>query len=87
MTDEGLIALAQAIDMRGLPVLQQFEMENQVEGKKTALGLSAITYALIKGSPQLKAIGIYCGEEGDAFLQPMIKGMLRAAGRPGSIAT
>ncbi len=83
MADEGIIALARAIDMHGLPWLVRFEMIGLGEGKVTRLGLSAIAYALIKGTSQSQLLLIImdgCGE-GTAFLEPMVKGMFRAAGR------
>lgn len=46
--EEGLIALVQAIDRRGLPELQEFLMTGLVEGKVTTLGLSTLVYAVIK---------------------------------------
>jgi len=83
VTDEGLIALAQAIDMCGLPELQEFSMAGLVEEKVTVLGLSAIAHAVIKGSPLLETIDIKCSGEGGASLHVMIEGMLRARGWTG----
>ena len=81
VTDEGIIALARAIDMCGLPEMRELKMTGLGEGKVKTLGLSAITHALIKGSPRLCIITMNCRANGAASLRPIVEGMLRAAGR------
>lgn len=84
ITDEGIIALAQAIDARGLPALKTFVMLRLSENV-TILAFSAITHALVKGSPNLAVIRMRrCGPK-DATLLAMIKGMLRAARRTAAV--
>lgn len=83
VSDDGIIALAQAIDERGLPALQSVMVE--LDQKVSVLGCSAITHALIKGSPGFIKLRLPRTGEDAAFIRTMINGMLRAARRKASI--
>lgn len=54
VTDQGILALARAIEARGLPMLETFTMDAM--DYMTTVGISAIIDALIKGCPKLKTI-------------------------------
>lgn len=84
ITDEGIIALAQAINARGLPALRTFSMVSLSEDV-TILAFSAITHALVKGCPNLAVIRMRRRGPKDATLLAMIKGMLRAARRTAAV--
>jgi hypothetical protein len=85
VTDDGIIALAQEIDARGLPKLRHITMLGLNKIKVTTLGFGAIAYAIIKGSPNLKSIRVECNEQEAASVRRTIEGMLRAAGRTASV--
>lgn len=53
MTDRGKIALARAIDARGLPKVQELEMEIWEEENYTALGFGALALAFVKDCPEM----------------------------------
>lgn len=52
ITDRGIISFAGSINMKGLPVLDSFQMGKL--GKLTAVGISATAHAVINGRPLLK---------------------------------
>ena len=60
MTDKGLIALARAINARGLPNVRYFFIMNDHEERKwTALGFGALTLAFVLGCPRLQEIDFH----------------------------
>lgn len=84
MTDKGLIALARAINARGLPNVRQFFIQMDDKNRKwTALGFGALTLAFASGCPRLRKIDLVCPDRGQDmnFLNTMIQGMFQAAGR------
>lgn len=87
VTDNGVIALAQAIEASGLSRLRLIRISKLDKVKVTTLGFGAIAYAIIKGSPQLKSINVECNGSEAASLRTTIEGMLRAAGRTASVKT
>jgi len=82
-TDEGIVALARAIDAKGLPELRQLKMGrfNNV----TAFGFSAMMLAFVKGCPKSRDIILTCPDEGRNFaiFESMVEGMRWAANRWG----
>lgn len=85
VTDRGIMALTQAINARGLPNVQQINMERLHRKKVTAVGCGALAQAFVNGCPRLKEIHMPRPRKHAAFLQAMIKGMLWAAGRTVSV--
>jgi hypothetical protein len=75
--DIGIIALAQAIDTRGLPWLHDLEIDVVKGARMTFLGFGAITHALVKGCPQLRSLRLRSNGKIDGQLQAMVEGMLR----------
>lgn len=86
VTDRGVIALARAIETRGLPMLVSFRMGGMTRDKVTLLGFSAIAHAVINGCPQLKEIALKgLLNFDDDTLSNVVNGMVEAAGRAGNI--
>lgn len=56
VTQQDIIALAQAMDVRGLPKLRTLVMIELVN--LTAAGISAIAHAVIKGCPHVEEIEV-----------------------------
>ena len=84
LTDKGLIALARAINARGLPNVRHFFIMNDGKERKwTVLGFGALTLAFVSGCPRLQQIDLVCPDRGQDmnFLNTMIQGMFQAAGR------
>lgn len=73
ITDHGIIVLAQAIETRGLPMLDTFGIERVDTQKVTSVGIRALTRTATGGCPKLGEILIN-DEYGD-----IAKDMLRAA--------
>lgn len=84
LTEQGSITWARAIDARGLPMLESFDMTQMRE--MTAVGLSAIAHAFIKGCPKLKEIHLRGSGPENGGHHDAIRGMLEAAGRSGEVA-
>ena len=51
MTNQGIVALARAIETRGLPLLKEFSLFKSTNDQVTLLWISAIAQAVIKGCP------------------------------------
>jgi len=80
VTDWGIFGLARVIDMRGLPMLESFNLRGMAADTVTVVGISAIAHATITGCPQLKKLNLSGqGAEIDV-MRKVIKGMLHAAG-------
>lgn len=77
ITDEGMTALAGAIEARGLPRLTSFTFSFE---NVTAIGISAIVDALLKGCPKLRTIWLANSDSYDDYRR-MITAMVQAAGR------
>ena len=58
ITSQGIVALARAIETRGLPLLKEFCLFEITDGHVTLLGISAIAHAVIKGCPSLTQISL-----------------------------
>ena len=86
MTDKGMVALARAIDARGLPKMRLLDMETYSQNY-TALGFGALILAFVRGCPEMKCITLSCPNPvlDKAALQTMIQGMLQAAGRTAKV--
>jgi hypothetical protein len=56
ITNQGIVALARAIEKRGLPLLKEFCLFEITDDHVTLLGISAIAQAVIKGCPSLTQI-------------------------------
>jgi hypothetical protein len=80
VTDKAVIALARAIDERGLPNLEGVFMGGLYEDKVTGLGFGAISHALLRGCPRLEEIRLQCHNDGK-FAEAIIEGMYKGAGR------
>lgn len=83
---EGLVALARAIEARGLPKLEEFS--NGLYGQNyTARGFGALTLAFVRGCPNLFFLDLRCPDESREpdFVKAMIEGMLQVAGRTANV--
>jgi hypothetical protein len=77
ITDQGMTALARAIEARGLPMLS-FTLDGFEEMRAT--GISAVVNALVKGCPRLQSIWFGESDSYDEYYE-MITAMVQAAGR------
>lgn len=76
ITNQGIIYLVKAIIAHGLPRLDQLEMRGLDNRKVTALGASALTHAIIIGSPVFTSFYMKCTDEDDDTYAEIVKGML-----------
>ena len=83
VTDQGIDALVGEIDVHGLPALKVLHIGSLKE--VTAEGIRAIVSAVLNGSPELAKISLYTHPQVGADHSDMIRGMLQAAGREGSV--
>ena len=77
LSDIGIIALADAIHARGLPGLQNIEIDVVNGARLTFLGFGAITHALVEGCPRLRLLRLRSNGKIDGQLQTLVEGMLR----------
>lgn len=80
-TDRGVGALAQAIETRGLPMLENLNLSSFNVEKVAVQGISDIAKALLKHCPRLRRIELRGRGKGDVSIHSdLVKGMLPAAG-------
>lgn len=81
VTDSGIVALARAVNVRGLPMLEQ--MNCSCYDKVTIRGISAIALAVINGCPHIRMIKVKNFEKKDwsDMVRKVVTGMLEAVGR------
>lgn len=82
ITNQGIVALARAIETRGKPLLDDFVLYELDDDQVTMLGTSAIAHTVINKSPHLTQISVMNSGPGQAH-HDMVLGMLEAAGRRG----
>lgn len=82
LTDEGITALARAINVRGLPALERLSIVewSNSPNKVTILEVGAIALALVNQCPRLKRLDLKLSNSKGTY-NDMFQGMLRAAGR------
>ena len=79
LTNDGIIALARAINSHGLPMLTYLDLTELDEHKVTVVGISGIAIAVINGCPKFRQFGLSpCFSNDNCW---MLEGMLRAVGR------
>jgi hypothetical protein len=84
VSDRAIIALARAIDARGLPKLEAFSMKEMAPDKVTVVGVSAIALATTKGCPNLQRFHLINSYPDEDTLRE-VRGMLEAVGRAGKV--
>lgn len=82
-SDRGIIALARAVETRGLPMLEGFVMDMRNSNDMTIEGISAIAFATIKSCPKLKQMRLLHSRPNKQTVKLVVKGMLEAVGRAG----
>lgn len=88
VTNEGMILLAQAISVGGLPVLKSFKMVCFDKEKIRLLGVGAVAHAVVNGCPKLRVIYLtkpISDEEVTEPVHEMIEGMVHRAGQDGDV--
>ena len=83
LTEQGIITLARAIGVRGLPMLETFDMVKL--GNMTAREIGAIAHGVFKWCPQVKETHLTESDFASDDSSEVVDGMLEAAGLAGKL--